>query len=129
MDQFYINYNFPSSSSTQTTIQPPSKPILTPQEIQSLQSQSQQIILPTLVRSYISSLLIALRLHPAVISTSISSRAVQDIRNLIRVSSLRQAHGWNRTNAEGVPKAIELCTSFRLRTEADNVTYHEILKE
>src|SRR5436305_7984104 len=116
MDQFYISYQFPFLNQ-QPHLLSETKPIITLQEIQSLQSQSLQITLPTLVQSYISSLLIALRLHPSVISTSISSRSVKDIRNVIKVASLReQKNEW--TNAEYVPKAVELCTGFRVRIDS-----------
>ena len=108
-----------------------SAPIISLDEFQQLQQQAEQIELSTLVRSYISSIIIALRLHPKVVSTSISPRAVEDARNLVRVSTLRGGKRGTWTNAEGVSKAIELCTSFRLRIveEVDGVTYKEILKE
>src|SRR5271167_4921502 len=106
MDQFYISYEF---TPPQVTIQPLLTPIIHPEEFQILQSQAAKVYLSTLVRSYISSILIALRLHPKVVSTSISSRAVEDIRNLIRVFSLQSGlSGW--ANAEDVPRAIEFCT-------------------
>src|SRR5215471_6929038 len=113
MDQFYISYEY---TTTPTSIPPLPTPIIHPEEFQILQSQVEKVYVSTVVRSYISSLLIALRLHPKVVSTSISSRAVGDIRNLIRVFSLISGvNGW--TNAENVPRAIEYCTVFRLRME------------
>src|SRR5271170_4075758 len=130
MDQFYINYEFTASSPT-SIIQPPlTTPIIQPTDFQSLQLQASQLTLSTLVQSYISSILIALRLHPNVISTSISARAVRDIRNVVQVASLRtevggvkvsgvkDGRGWS--NAEFVPLAVELCTSFRLRIERED---------
>ena len=127
MDQFYISYEF---TAQQTSIQPLLTPIIQPPEFLLLRSQAEKIELSTLVRSYISSILIALRLHPKVVSTSISSRAVGDIRNLIRVSSLLEGRReW--TNAEYVPEAVELCTSFRLRIEhgGGGITFKQILEE
>src|SRR5271165_2640118 len=110
MDQFYISYNFTLPPST-PPFQPLPTPIISSLEFLHLQSQSEKIHLSTLVRSYISSILIALRLHPNVVSTSISSRAVRDIRNLICVSAAalgKKGRLW--TNAEDVPRAVELCT-------------------
>src|SRR5437762_14071330 len=126
MDQFYISYEY---TTTQTSIQPLLTPIIPPEEFQILQSKAEKVFLSTLVRSYISSILIALRLHPKVISTSISSRAVGDIRNLIRVFSLHSGGEGKWTNAENVPRAIELCTAFRLRVEGEGVTFKEVLEE
>ena|SRR5438045_844029 len=127
MDQFYISSEF---TAPQASYQPLLSPIIQPQEFVLLQSQAQKIQLSTLVRSYISSILIALRLHPNVVSTSISSRTAGDIRNLIRVLSLlEEVREW--TNAEHVPKAVELCTSFRLRIESEEegVAFKQILDE
>src|SRR5208282_1389945 len=125
MDQFYISSEF---TPPQIPIQPLLTPIIHPKEFQILQSQAEKVHLSTLARSYISSILIALRLHPKVVSTSISSRAVGDIRNLIRVFSLQSGHrGW--TNAENVPRAVEFCTAFRLGVEEDGVTFKEVLEE
>ena len=108
--------------------QPLVDPIIHPDEFEILQSQVEKVHVSTLVRSYISSILIALRLHPKVISTSISSRAVGDIRDLIRVLSLQSGvDGW--TNAENVPRAIEFCTVFRLRMESGEVTFKKGLEE
>ena len=62
----------------------------------------------------ISSLLIALRLHPSIVSTSISPRAVGDVRSYIRVMGLREGcEGW--VNAEGVRWAVECVVGFRVR--------------
>ena len=52
-----------------------------------------------------------------------------DIRNLIRVLSLHSGGEGKWTNAENVPKAIELCTAFRLRVEGEGVTFKEVLEE
>jgi hypothetical protein len=127
MDQFYISYEF---TAPRASFQPLLTPIIQPQEFVLLQSQAEKIQPSTLVRSYISSILVALRLHPKIVSTSISSRAVGDIRNLIRVLSLLE-EGREWTNAEYVPKAVELCTSFRLRIESggEGITFEQILDE
>jgi MoxR-like ATPase len=105
-----------------------SSPIITHDEIQNLQHQADKISLSPLIRSYISSILIALRLHPRVVSTSISARAVGDIRNLVKVMALRdEREGF--TNAENIPEAVERCISFRVRTEGEEGRYEEVLKE
>jgi hypothetical protein len=125
MDQFYISYDF---TPPQVITQPLLTPIIHPEEFQILQSQAGKVYLSPLVKSYISSILIALRLHPKVVSTSISSRAVGDVRNLIRVFSLQSGmSGW--ANAENVPRAIEFCTAFRFRMEGEGVTFEEVLEE
>jgi MoxR-like ATPase len=126
MDQFYIEYRYTTDS---TSFQRIPFPIISPDEFPHFQLEAEKVQLSTLVRSYISSILIALRLHPQVVSTSISPRAVEDIRNLIKVSSLFGKEEF--VNAEYVPKAVELCTSFRLRMETgvEEVTFEDILKE
>ena len=125
MDQFYISYEY---TTTQASAQPLPTPIILPEEFQILRSQAEKVSVPNLVRSYISSILIALRLHPNVVSTSISSRAMGDIRNLVRVFSLQSGvSGW--TNAENIPRAIEFCTAFRLRMETEGVMFKEVLEE
>src|SRR5579862_6975241 len=111
MDQFYISYRFDAPLSLQTTT---SKPIIQPSDFQILQSQANEIQLSTLVKSYISSLLIALRLDARIQSTSISSRAVNDIRNFVQVMSLTGETG---SNVRFVPDALERCVGFRLRLE------------
>src|SRR5213595_2732194 len=103
MDQFYISYHLPSTPSSLPISL--STPILPSSSFQSLQHQSQQISLSPLITSYISSLLIALRLHPSIVSTSISPRAVGDVRSYIRDMGLREGcEGW--VNAEGVRWAV-----------------------
>jgi hypothetical protein len=125
MDQFYIYYEY---TTTQASAQPPLTPIILPDEFQILRSQAEKVSVSNLVRSYISSIIIALRLHPNVVSTSISSRAMGDIRNLICVFSLQSGvSGW--TNAENVPRAIEFCTAFRLRMESEGVMFKEVLED
>jgi hypothetical protein len=127
MDQFYISYNHTPSI---TPISASSTPILRLGDFPHLQCQAAQVQLSTLIRSYISSILIRLRLHSRVISTSISSRAVGDIRNLMRVMALREGNkGW--VNAEGVMIAVERCTEFRVRIEDNGgpITYEQILKD
>jgi hypothetical protein len=130
MDQFYISYDFSSPLEHHPT--PPSSPILSPRTLQTLQSQAEKVVLSPLIRSYISSILIALRLHPHVVSTSISSRAAADIRALTSVASLREGGGeggW--TNAGFVPRGVELCTRFRLRVDTGGTegTFEEILRD
>src|SRR5271170_369916 len=133
MDQFYISYTYTAPSPT-PTIPTTTKPIIPPTAFPVLQSQAEKTHLSTLVKSYISSLLIALRLHPAVVSTSISSRVVGDIRNLVRVAHLREEAGrvvkeW--TNADCVPRAVEMCTRFRVRIEGglEGVEFDDILRD
>ena len=88
MDQFYISYTYTAPSPLPTI---PATRIIHPTHFPYLQSLAEKVLLNTLVKSYISSLLIALRLHPAVISTSISARVVGDVRNLVKVAHLRDA--------------------------------------
>jgi MoxR-like ATPase len=128
MDQFYMAYEYTANS---TIFKPIDKPIIHPDEFPRLRSQAEQVHLSTLVRSYILSILIAMRLHPKVVSTSISSRAVKDIRNLVQVLSLREGRLEKWTNAECVPKAVELCTSFRLQIEEEeeDITYQQVLRD
>lgn len=126
MDQFYISY-FYTTSSVPLVL---STPIIFPNDILQIQSQAEHILLSPPVRSYISSIIIALRLHPKAVSTSISARTVQDVCNIVRVLALRKgATTW--MNAECVPQAVELCTRFRLRVEVEKegVAYDQILKE
>jgi hypothetical protein len=131
MDQFYVSYEFSEPPGQHPA--PPSTPILSPQTLQRLQSQAEKVILSPRIRSYISSILIALRLHPHVVSTSISSRAAADIRALTSVASLREGGGeggW--TNAGFVPRGVELCTRFRLRVDRGGGaegTFDEILRD
>jgi hypothetical protein len=115
-----------SYTPTPGTIPPPiATPIVSPMDLTTLQSQAEKIHLSTSVRSYISSILIALRLDPRVISTSISSRAVADIRNLTKVLALRDgATGW--CNAECVPEAILRCVAFRVRMQ-DNEGWEDVI--
>jgi hypothetical protein len=139
MDQFYLSYDF-SFPAHQTTPPPqPSVPLLTTEDIDILQSQADKVVISPLIRSYISSILIALRLHPHVVSTSISPRAVADIRALIQVSSLRDeslredeslAGGVGQwTNAGFVPRAVELCTRFRVRIVGEGTTFAAVLED
>src|SRR5271169_1262125 len=111
MDQFYISYTYTAPSPLPTI--PPTR-IIHPTHFPLLQSRAEQVHLNTLVKSYISSLLITLRLHPAVVSTSISARVVGDVRNLVKVAHLRDVVGGGEewTNADYVPKAVEMCTRF-----------------
>ena len=131
MDQFYIAYEYTPTNEDHLLSQPFSKPIIDPDVFPKLQAQADQIQLSTLVRSYISSLIVSLRLHPHVVSTSISSRAVEDIRNLVRVHQLRQSKPAKWTNAEYVPIALKACTSFRIRIEndAEGVRVEQILRD
>lgn len=128
MDQFYIAYEYTAAP---IPFQPIDKPIIHPNEFLHLRAQAEQVQLSTLVQSYISSILVAMRLHPKSVSTSISSRALKDIRNLVRVLSLRDEVGEKWTNAECIPEAVELCTSFRLQIEEGegDVTYQQILSD
>jgi len=125
MDQFYISYDL--SPPPHPFPQVPSEPILATQDLQALQSQAEKVVISPLIRSYISSILIALRLHPHVVSTSISSRAGVDIRSLIQVSCLRGRGEANWTNAGFVPDAVALCTRFRLRVYGEEATFSGIL--
>jgi hypothetical protein len=127
MDQFYISYNHTPSLAP---LSASPTPILQLDDFVHLRSHAAQVQLSTLIRSYISSILISLRLHSRVISTSISSRAVGDIRNLMRVMTLRERDkGW--VNAEGVMIAVERCTGFRVRIEesGEPITYKQILRD
>ena len=128
MDQLYIRHDYTAEL---RPFNPIPAPIVNLNEFALLQSQADQIQLSTLVRSYISSIIIALRLHKDVISTSISARAVGDIRNLVRVMALQEDKFNNWVNAESVPLAAEMCVGFRLRFEtgAEGVTSQSILKE
>jgi MoxR-like ATPase len=125
MDQFYTSYSY---TPTPGTIPPSiSTPILSPKDLATLQSQAEKIHLSTSIRSYISSILIALRLDPRVISTSISSRAVADIRNLTRVLALRDgATEW--CNAECVSEAILRCVAFRVRMQGSE-GWEDVIKD
>jgi hypothetical protein len=125
-----MSYDF-TADSHDTYVQPLPTPIIHPDEFSQLQLQARKVHLSTLVRSYISSFVIALRLHPQVVSTSISARVVGDVRNLVRVFHLWKVGKTEWANAEDVPKAVELCTSFRVRIEVgeENVTYQQILAE
>ena len=127
MDQFYISYDF--SPPPHPFPQSPSEPILTTQDLQALQSQAEKVVISPLIRSYISSILIALRLHPHVVSTSISSRAGGDIRSLIQVACLRDPGEANWTNAGFVQEAVALCTRFRLRVYGEEGTFRGILDD
>ena len=127
MHQFYISYDF--SAPPHPFPQPPSQPILTTQDLQALQSQAEKVVISPPIRSYISSILIALRLHPRVVSTSISSRTVGDIRSLIQVSCLRDGNGANWANAGFVPEAVALCTRSRLRVYGEEGTFGGILED
>jgi len=128
MDQFYISYDYTAEL---PPFNPVPIPIIDPKEFPALQSQADRIHLSTQVRSYISSIIVALRLHKDVISTSISARAVGDIRNLVRVMALQEEKGNNWVNAESVPIAVEMCVCFRMRFETgvEGVTYKSILNE
>jgi len=128
MDQFYISSDYTAEL---PPFNPIPDPIINPKEFGALQAQADHVQLATLVRSYISSIIVALRLHKDVISTSISARAVGDIRNLVSVLALRDEKRNNWVNAESVPIAVEMCVSFRLRFEAgvEDVTYKSILDE
>jgi MoxR-like ATPase len=128
MDQFYMAYEYTPSPGTMFS--PITTPIITVDDLTNLQSQASKIQLSTLVRSYISSILIALRLDPRVVSTSISSRAVGDARNLVKVMALRDTSAsW--TNAESVPEAVMRCVSFRLRIEPEYraSSYEDIVRD
>src|SRR5579859_2117168 len=129
MDQFYISYSLPTIPHGLSS-QSLSSPLLPTSSYAALQLQATSITLSPLIRSYISSLLISLRLHPAVISTSISPRAVGDIRSLLKVMGLRQgSEGW--INAEGVKGAFEACVvGFRMKLiEGCNSTKEQVWQE
>jgi len=115
MDQFYISYAFDVPL---IPPQIPSTPLIAPSDLIALQSQSGKIHLSTIVKSYISSILIALRLDHRIQSTSISPRAVNDIRSFVQVMSLT---GQTGSNVQFVPLAIERCVGFRIQLERDIV--------
>lgn len=129
MDQFYISYSLSAIPHGLPTLSL-SSPLLSPTSYQALQVQASSITLSPVIRSYISSLLISLRLHPSVVSTSISPRAVGDIRSFLKVMGLREGRtGW--VNAEGVRGAVEACVvGFRMRlVEGSRVSKEEVWED
>jgi hypothetical protein len=131
MDQFFIAYDYTPTAEDHVVQQRLLRPVIEADDFPKIQSQADSIQLSTLVRSYISSLVVSLRLHPYVVSTSISSRTVEDIRNLVRVHHIRQSNPAKWTNAEYVPSALEACASFRIHIEngQEGVTVEQILRD
>lgn len=124
MDQFYISYSFDASPMSLTI---PSMSLVTPSDLTALQLAASSTPLSTLVKSYISSILISLRLDARVMSTSISPRVVRDVRSLVQVMSLTGTTG---SNIQFVPLAIERCAGFRLRLESGvNELEGKVLKD
>jgi len=124
MDQFYITYSFDAPP---IPLMIPSIQLVTPSDLTTLQLTASSTPLSTLVKSYISSILIALRLDARVLSTSISPRVVRDVRSFVQVMSLTGASG---SNVQFVPLAIERCVGFRVRLESGvNELEGKVLKD